>query len=191
MDNKNRTIILYSEQTEKVINVIEQENSAFSKKKYVVSKYEESAPIFTVAYDWFVKEAIKYVDKPIEAEYPYWAFKDIDSIEKGASNILKLEVPIEKVIFFNMYDWIKILNLKYLGENEKDELEFKKQIESYGIKLETDILLTNFYPDLKKQIIESWSRLFKHHFNIKNGSNDGVDRIQVALWQIKKEWIIK
>ena len=51
MDNKNRTIILYSEQTEKVINVIEQENSAFSKKKYVVSKYEESAPIFTIAYD--------------------------------------------------------------------------------------------------------------------------------------------
>lgn len=192
MDNSNRTIILYSAQTKVVLDKINRDGHCFSKKKYVALKYEESAPIFITAYDWYVKEAIQYCDKPKGAEYPYWAFKDKDSIEPSNDTIiLKLAVPIDEIVFFDMYKWYKILKLQYLGEDEKDEIKFHKLIENYGIKKEIDILLTNFYPDLKKQIYSSWQRLFKDHMTIQQGNYDSIERIQAGLWQIKREWLIK
>ncbi|WP_242825229.1 DUF3841 domain-containing protein [Proteocatella sphenisci] len=64
---------------------------------------------------------------------------------------MKLEVPVEAAVFFDMYDWNKILSLKYIGETEKDEQEFRKMLRDYGITRESDVVLTNFYPNLKLQ----------------------------------------
>lgn len=61
------------------------------KKRICKKKYGETSPIFTTAYDWFVSQAEKYVPKHQGAEYPYWAFKDLHSVDKSSENsILKL-----------------------------------------------------------------------------------------------------
>ena len=95
----------------------------------------------------------------------------------------------DEAIYFDMQDWYKVLRLSYIGETDQDEAKFKKMLEAYGVKNESDVILTNFYPQLKREVQESWKRLFKHHENIKQGRNDGDINIQAALWQIKKEWI--
>lgn len=190
MDNTDNTVMLYSSQSKIVVDTLENEGICFSKKKYVVRKYEESAPIFVAAYDWFVKEAKGYVPQPEGAEYPYWAFKDLYNIEESEdSKILKLYVPVEEAIFFDMYDWNKILCLQYIGETQKDESEFRQMVTDYGIRRESDIILTNFYPDLKRRVQDSWIRLFRHHENIKQGNIMGVRSVQAGLWRLKKEWI--
>ena len=192
MDIRNNNVILYSSQAEAVLQIIERDGECFSKRKYVEDKYQESAPIFVSAYSWFVHEAEKYVARPENAEYPYWAFKDIYSVEaSGDSRIIKLEVPADEAVFFDMYDWNKILNLKYIGETETDEQEFRKMLRDYGITRESDVVLTNFYPNLKRQVKESWKRLFRHHEDIINGENQGIGSIQAGLWTIRKEWIVK
>ena len=192
MDIRNNKVILYSSQAEAVLQIIERDGECFSKRKYVEDKYQESAPIFVSAYSWFVHEAEKYVVRPENAEYPYWAFKDIYSVEaSGDSRIIKLEVPADEAVFFDMYDWNKILNLKYIGETETDEQEFRKMLRDYGITRESDVVLTNFYPNLKRQVKESWKRLFRHHEDIINGENQGIGSIQAGLWTIRKEWIVK
>lgn len=100
MDIRNNKVILYSSQAEAVLQIIERDGECFSKRKYVEDKYQESAPIFVSAYSWFVHEAEKYVVRPENAEYPYWAFKDIYSVEaSGDSRIIKLEVPVEAAVF--------------------------------------------------------------------------------------------
>ena len=100
MDIRNNKVILYSSQAEAVLQIIERDGECFSKRKYVEDKYQESAPIFVSAYSWFVHEAEKYVARPENAEYPYWAFKDIYSVEaSGDSRIIKLEVPVEAAVF--------------------------------------------------------------------------------------------
>lgn len=192
MGIRNNKVILYSSQAEAVLQIIERDGECFSKRKYVEDKYQESAPIFVSAYSWFVHEAEKYVVRPENAEYPYWAFKDIYSVEaSGDSRIIKLEVPADEAVFFDMYDWNKILSLKYIGETETDEQEFRKMLRDYGITRESDVVLTNFYPNLKRQVKESWKRLFRHHEDIINGENQGIGSIQAGLWTIRKEWIVK
>lgn len=191
MDIKDNKIILYANQSDTVLDVIEKDGVCYSKKKYVEKKYEESAQVFTTAYSWFVKEAEKYSKKPEEAEYPYWAFADMYNLDmSGGGNFLKLEVPLDEVVLFDVRDWNRILCMKYVGKNENEENEFKELLKNYGV-METKVMFTTFYPDLKRQIEMSWSNLFRHNDSIKSGNDTTTSGVQAGLWRIKKEWIIK
>lgn len=191
MGNANNMITLYSSQAEAVTQALRKDGICFSRQEYVVRKYGESAPIFVAAYSWFVMEMQKYLTKPEGAEYPYWAFRDLCSVDKSAdSEVLQLCVPADEAVFFDMYDWNKLLRLQYIGETEDDEKRFRKQLADYGVKRESDIILTNFYPDLKRQVQNSWQRLFRRHERIKAGNMEGVGSVQAGLWQLKKEWIM-
>lgn len=186
MDKGNYKIKLYTSQSDIVLQIIENEGVSYSKKEFVRKKYLESAPIFITAYSWFVEEAKKIIPKPEKAEYPYWAFKKLYNLDDSAyGNVLELNVPLEEVILFDLFDWNKIICMKYIGVSGKDEMEFKETIKKFGLK-ETDIMLTNFYPELKQSIIESWKRLFRNHENIKNGNEEGIGGVQAGLWQIKR-----
>jgi hypothetical protein len=191
MDIADNRVKLYFSQSEAVVKILDRDGICFSKKEYVVKKYEESAPIFTAAYDWFVMEAQKYIPKPEGAEYPYWAFGDLHSVDRSAGGkLLQLCIPIDEVIFFDMYDWNKILRLQYLGETKADEEQFRQMLADYGIRKESDIILTNFYPAIKRQVQDSWKRLFRNHESIKQENIKDVGSVQAGLWQIKKEWIL-
>lgn len=176
-------------QTDIVLRALEKDGVCYSKEEYVRKKYVESAPIFTTAYSWFVKEAMRLVPRPEGAEYPYWAFKDLYNLDKsGEDNILKLSVPIEEAVLFDVRDWNRIICMKYLGKNRQEESAFEEQLAQRGM-LETKVMLTNFYPDWKKQIMESWNNLFRNFEILKAGTDVTEGGIQAGLWRIKKEWI--
>lgn len=189
MDQTGNTIRLYTYQTDVVVNVIKKDGVCFSKEDYVRKKYAESAGIFTTAYAWFVKEAEKIAPKPEGAEYPYWAFRDLYNVDQsGAGNMMALDVPLDEVVLFDMYDWNKIICMKYIGENAEDEKAFHQSLAECGLK-ETDVMLTGFYPDWKQKIIKSWSRLFRNDAQIKAGNTECVGSVQAGLWRIEEEWI--
>jgi len=52
-------------------------------------------------------------------------------------------------------------------------------------------MTSNFYPEQKARIQESWKRLFGHQQAIEAGDNSGVHSVQAGLWCIKDEWIVK
>ena len=191
MDYSNNKITLYALQADLVIDAIKKDGVCFSKKKYVEKKYVESAAVFTTAYSWFVNEAGRFAKKPDGAEYPYWAFKDLYNVDQAnGGNVLKLEVPLDEVVLFDVRDWNRIMCLKYLGKDEKEEAAFREKIAPYGV-LETKIMLTNFYPDLKREVMDSWQNLFRNEDKLKNGEDVTKNGIQAGLWQIKKEWIVE
>ncbi|MGN1266772.1 MAG: DUF3841 domain-containing protein [Dorea sp.] len=191
MGNTNHTVKLYASQADAVLHAIERDGVCYSKAEYVRRKYQESAPIFLTAYSWFVNQMGKYVEKPEQAEYPYWAFMDLYSVDQsGESNVLELEVPIEEVVFFDMMDWNKIMRLSYIGETKAEEEDFRFELEQRGLD-GNKVMLSTFYPEFKQQIMKSWERLFRHHEAIKVGDTDGVHSVQAGLWRIKKEWIVK
>lgn len=188
MDYKDHTITLYTLQSDIVLERIEKDGVCFSKEAYVRKKYEESAPIFTTAYSWLVQKAIQLVPPPEGAEYPYWAFKDLYNVDtSGGGNILKLQVPLEEAIFFDVKDWNDILRMKYLGPPEK-AASFRQQLDQCGLS-EPSVMLSQFYPDWKQQILQSWDYLLRHHEAIKSGEDPTVGGIQAGLWKIKKEWL--
>lgn len=190
MDSRCDTIRLYSQQAAPVLEVIARDGVCFSKAEYVRKKYGESAPVFLTAYRWFVDQAETIVPRPAGAEFPYWAFQNLYSIEGSGENPpLSLQVPVDQAVFFDMYDWNKIMRFQYIGENEQEEREFKEELSMRGLK-EDRIMLTSFYPEWKAQIVKSWTRLFRHHDRIRQGDNSGVGSVQAGLWQIKQEWIV-
>lgn len=189
MDQENHRIVLYTAQTEAVLEAIRRDGTCFSRETFIQRKYGESAPGFLAAYQWLAQAASELVSPPPGAELPYWAFHDLHSLEtSGDVSVLTLSVPADEAIFFDMYDWVQILQLRYLGETEAERRTFCRDLERRGLQ-ESDVMLTRFYPEERQRIEESWHRLFRHHHAIQAGDLAGVGNVQAALWQIKQEWI--
>ena len=191
MDTERGFVKLFSPQAEAVWQAVENEGTAFSRREYVIKKYEESAGVFLAAYDAYVREAERIVPRPDDRAYPYWAFASEELVDRsGGLRVMRLRVPLEEAVFFDQYDWYKVLRLSYIGETDKDEEAFARGLEMRGIRDSSGAVLRPFYPDVKRQITESWKRLFRHDSAIRNGDTSGVRAVQAGLWQIKKEWLI-
>ncbi len=191
MDNKCNNLILYSPQSKAVWQELQNLGTAYSRREYVQKKYEESASIFLTAYDAYIREAEKIVPRPEPWAYPYWAFKSLDQVDRsGGGRIMTLSVPVDEAVFFDQYDWYKVLRLSYIGENEQDEAAFRADLERRGIKDPSEAVLKPFYPEIRKKIIDSWKRIFRFDEAIKNGDESCVRAVQAGLWRIKEEWLV-
>ena len=108
---------------------------------------------------------------------PRWVTLD------GDSRLLRLTVPKEQVIFFDCRKWNTILNLSYLPETEEDGAAFEKELHRQGIRDSLDLFRTPFYPQLRRQVEDSWKRLFVPGVPVEDGY------AQAALWELRREWI--
>lgn len=188
-DHTMNTVTLFASQAEPVWQAVLRDGAAYSKAAYVRKKYGESAPVFLTAYDWFVGQLPRYVPKPPDAEYPYWAFGDQYLMEAGsASRILRLEVPVGEAVFFDMYDWNRIMRMQYLGKDPGEERAFRQELALRGIT-PSEVMLTSFYPELRARVCASWQRLFRHHEAVRQGDRAGVGSLQAGLWCIRREWV--
>jgi len=189
MDSKSNAITLYTLQSPEVLAALKRDGQCFSREEYIRAKYGESAPIFLTAYRWLAGRAPAYVPKPEGAELHYWAFKDKRSLDlSGGGSLLTLKAPREEALFFDMYEWGRILQLKYLGESPAEERAFSEELALRGLN-ESKVALSAFYPDFRRQITDSWERLLRHHSHIVAGDCSGVGAVQAALWRIRAEWI--
>lgn len=190
MDTKGDLVKLYSPQAEAVWDAVMTDGTAYSRREFVQKKYEDCAGIFLTAYDAYIREAEKIVPRPDDKAYPYWAFASEDMVDRsGGVRVMKLEVPMSEVVFFDQYEWYKVLRLSYLGLSAEDEAAFARKLEMRGIRDTSEAVLKPFYPDIKREIVGSWQRLFRHDAAIKRGDAAGVRAVQAGLWQIKKEWL--
>lgn len=180
---------LYTNQSDAVLQTILQDGICFSKREFIHKKYGESAAVFLNAYEWLAQRMPNFVEKPDGAELPYWAFEELVNVDtSGDGHLLVLEVPKNEVLLFDMFKWIKILQMKYVGDSEDDERDFAQKLKEQGVD-EFKVMTTNFYPALKAQITTSWTKLFCDRDNIDE-ENSPVRAVQAALWCIKKSWIV-
>ena len=191
MGSESSRIILYSLQTELVKSIINDNGTTYSRREYVKNKYLESSGIFITIYDFLVNEAKKLLTKPDEAEYPYFAFRDLYNIEYTSSNLpLKLCVPLEECLLFDVNDYNKLLTFDYLTFDENEYKNFHNEIEKAGINT-YKIMTSNFYPMYKTKIIYSWKHLFDKNEKLKKGEYTLAKQgVEAFLWCIKKEWVI-
>ncbi|MDO4787847.1 MAG: DUF3841 domain-containing protein [Johnsonella sp.] len=177
-------LVMYTAQTKQVLETLQREGVNYVKKAYIAEKYKESAWIFQTAYGFFVSEAEKYLKRPPRAESPIWMFYDkrYAAVSRDCARI-KLRVPKEEVILFDLRTWTKILNMKLIGTKEEEE-SFEEECRRQGIANEADILRTGFYPLPKRKILESWKRLFTE-------APPPDDYIQGAAWKLEAGWIME
>ena len=189
MDHRQNAIRLYTSQASAVCDAIRRDGVCFSREEYVRRKYGESAPVFLTAYRWYAQEAARIVPPPAGAEFPYWAFADPRGVAQNDEGCtLTLDVPTREAVFFDMYDWYRVLQMKYMGEDECDERAFARELSLCGLR-ESDVMLTAFYPELKRKIIDSWKKLFRWHEQIASGDFTCIGAVQAGLWRIDRRWI--
>lgn len=190
MGAKSNKIILYTSQSPEVIKVLMEHKVCHVKREFIVKKYQEVSKVFLEAYNWYISKAQNIVKKPENAEYPFWAYTEIEYAGWYPGNyLLSLEVPVEEGVFLKAEDWNKVLNLKYLSADEKDEKKHRDMLTKMNISIESDIVTKPFYPNLKSKVKKSWDNLFRYHELIESGAMQERD-LQAGLWELRKEWII-
>ncbi|MFN2339919.1 MAG: DUF3841 domain-containing protein [Halanaerobium sp.] len=178
-------IKIWTQQSKKVKDLLSTQQRLTVKKRYIKQKYGSEADIFLKAYDFFVREAKKIVEKPEDAEYPFWAAADPQTALSGGDGFLiKLRVPKEKIIFFDKKKWNQILNLSYLADDQEDLNKHKRTLKKHGITDDSEVILSPHYPVLKNKIIKSWQKLFEAKNDGFNSENKGA-----AVWELRSEWI--
>lgn len=178
-------ITIWTQQSKKVKELLDQEQSLTVKKRYIEQKYGAEAKIFLRAYDFFVKKAKKIVEKPVDAEYPFWAAADPQTaLSGGGGFLIKLKVPQDKVIFFDQKKWNKILNLSYIADDQEDLKDHKKNLKKYGITDDSEVILSPHYPILKNKIEKSWEKLFETKNTAFNTEIKGA-----AVWKLHPQWV--
>lgn len=176
-------VTLYTAQRQIVLDTIERYGVYYVKREYIKAKYGESAWVFAEAYAFFRQMAPGYLPCPPEAESGIWLYHDPRwTYATPDTSLIELSIPRDKVLFFDLRLWNRILNLEYIGADERDEREFAERLKRLGLSDTRKLFTTAFYPLEKRRVRESWNRLF---------SSGGCEPIylQAASWELRREWI--
>ncbi|WZL72428.1 DUF3841 domain-containing protein [Clostridiaceae bacterium 35-E11] len=178
-------IKVWTRQNEAILDILEKEGRYIVKEEYIVEKMEDCSKFYLDVYKWYTKKAQKIVPKPQDVHYPIWISLDTNFMLQPVTGNVVLELLIDEdlLITMDVEKWGRIVNYWYVPKNREDEAEHDKLLEKYGLCDDSSIYMSNFYPHLKRELIESWDRLFDHTYNLS-------DARQGTLWEVKKEWIV-
>ncbi len=187
MDEKAKTITLWTRQVPQVWDELEHTGIYRVKEEYIRIKNDTIADHYLGLYRWYTNEARKYIDIPKELEYPIWLSVTDEMMLQLVENtiILKLEIPEEKVVMANMEAWGYVVNHWYVPLNAEDAKKHEEELKKNGVTEEDTLISTskgNFYPLLKRKIISSWSRVLTMP---PANNNDAV----ATVWELRKEWV--
>lgn len=177
---------VWTKQDSRILKNINELGRHVPDERYILSDMSEYKEIMLDLYRWLAKHSPNQVYRPMDSEYPVWVALSKGSLylpEVGYS-VIELEVPDDMITRINVRKWSSILNYSYLSKDKDDELNHRKKLKDMGIS-DTKAYMSQFYPDLKKEIIESWDELFNYENDSEKEHYYGI------IWEIKAEWIIE
>lgn len=181
------TVTLWTRQVPEVWEELQTSGIYRVKEEYVRKKNETISEYYLELYRWYTNEARKFVDIPKELKYPVWLSVSEENMLQPVPDtiILEVEIPRDKVLLCNMEAWGYVVNYWYVPLNDEDEKRHAQELKRYGIHEEDELISTdkgNFYPVLKRKIMDSWKRVFTMP---PANDNDAV----ATVWEIRKEWV--
>ena len=185
MDN----IRLYTRQNDKTLNMLESKGRIINERIYVKMHFGDMAEHYLERYDWFAAQAAKRVPRPEDVSLPIWCAIDprYCLLPEPGTVIYILEVPKDKVIFFDDVKWDYVLNNKYLPADPEDEARYRLHLRELGIS-SSYMLLSGRYAGKylleERRIRESWSRVF---------DVPDLTRPSVCgnIWEIRREQVLR
>ena len=177
-------IKVWTKQHQSVYETILREGRYIAKREYIVMDLQEHAELVLQAYDWLAAHGPDIQNKPEDVAYPVWvSFTNEATMLKSAGTvILELEIDPGIITPVNIAKWGMILNYSYIPKDEADSRRHQTMLRDYGVS-DAKAMLTQFYPDIKREIIGSWQRLFEESVSV------GSDAKYGNIWEIRKEWI--
>ena len=183
MDKK--TVKLYTRQNDKTLYQLERDGRIINQRVYVELHFGDIAPLFMESYDWFTKEASKRLPKPDDVQAPIWCSISVENCLKPIPGtvVYVLEVPEDKVIYFDDVKWDYVLNRIYLPKDEEDKKAYRQHLKDIGVENSFEFLSGKYkgmFPEEEARIRESWKRAFEiDEWTIFNVCGSGrIDRIK-------------
>ena len=176
---------VYTKQHEAVLEQINKTGRYITNNLHVADDYIGFKEYALQAYDWLAGHAPSSENKPDDADYPIWVSLDENTIQfpEPGYVIFKLDVDPARVDRVNINKWGTMLNLSYIPVDDDDHDAHIRMLNDYGVS-DTKAYMTQFYPDIKREIRDSWERLFDDSINM------GSDACYGIIWEIRKEDII-
>ena len=175
---------VWTKQSSIVLDILERDGVYVAKRSFVKRRDEND---FVVAvYDWLARNHPGRPTAPKEADYPVWlslAEEATMQLTPGTV-LLELEIPEELITNIHVVKWTSIMNRMYIPADEADEKRHRELMNSFR-QSDATAFQSNFYPQLRKEIEDSWIRLFDDSI----GNKDGL--VYGNVWQLKKEWLVK
>ena len=184
---EGKVVRLYTRQNDKTLFILKRDGRIINQRVYVEMHFGDIAPLFMESYDWFTKEAAKIVPKPEDVHAPIWCSISVENCLKPIEGtvVYELEVPEERVIYFDEAKWDYVLNRIYLPKDAKDGERYKKYLKDIGVVNGFEFFQGRYkgmYPEEEERIMDSWQRVFE----IDNWT---IFNVCGNLWEIRQEWV--
>ena len=178
------SITVWTKQNRKILKELEKNGRFVARKNYIEADMEDTASLMLVAYDWLVKHSPKADLRPADAEYLIWVSYTSEAAMKPDEHSVVLELSLvpDLITPININKWGTILNYSYIPKDARDAERHRQLLQLYGVS-DAKAFMTQFYPQIKKEIMDSWDRLFDPGILMGSTSEYGT------IWEVKKEWV--
>lgn len=179
-------IKVWTRQHKSVLDKVMNNGRYIARKEYIQMDLQEHASLVLSVYDWLVQNGPDAANRPADVTYPVWVSFDEEATMLSGEEGVVLELTIEEewITPINIAKWGAILNYSYIPVDEQDAKRHRELLEMYGTD-DVKAYMTQFYPMIKKEIVQSWSRLFDENVKLGNDLKYGT------IWEIRKEWVTK
>lgn len=178
------TITVWTKQHHTVLDTLKKNGRYAAKRDFVALDLQEHAPLVLKAYDWLVAHHPDAARRPPDAQLPVWVSFEHEAtmLPSDGAVVLELAVDPELITPLNIAKWGAILNYSYIPRDAADAARHRAQLELYGAN-DVKAVMTEFYPQLRREIVESWNRLFDPAVSLGSDASYGL------LWEVRSEWI--
>lgn len=177
-------VTVWTKQRKSVLEELRETGRYTAKRAYIEMDLGEQAGLVLEAYDWLVKNGPDAANRPEDVEYPVWVVfsRGTAMIPGEGETVLKLSIEPERITHINIEKWGTILNYSYIAADQEDADRHKALLSAYGVG-DAKAYMSRFYPEIKREIRESWKRLFDDSVILGNRMEYGT------IWEIRKEWV--
>lgn len=179
-----KTIKVWTKQHEDAWMALERTGRHTASREYIARDLQEHAGLVLEAYDWLVANSPNAASRPADVEYPVWVSfrRDAAMLPSPGTVTMELELDPNLIAPVNIEKWGTILNYSYIPRDEGDARRHRRLLEAYGVS-DAKAYMSQFYPDIKREIVDSWPRLFDDSILLGSDLKYGI------IWEVKKEWI--
>lgn len=144
----------------------------------------EDAKLMMDAYRWLAANIPNAGTKPEGAEFPIWlAYSRAGTMLPTPDTVLlELEMDPSRITPVNIAKWGMILNCSYIPADARDKKRHSQLLQDWGTSDEK-ACMTQFYPQIRREIQESWRRLFDDAIQV------GSPEVYGTIWEVRKEWV--
>ncbi len=183
------TYRLYTRQNDKTLLELRRSGRIINREVYVRLHFGDMAEHYLESYAWFTREAEKRVSRPEDVNASIWCSISAENCLPPIEGtvVYVLDVPRDRIIFFDEGKWDYVLNRMYLPADAEDAARWSAHMKELGVTSSYDLYRGRYggmFPGEAERIRESWKRVF----DIDNWT---IFNVCGNIWEIREEWIVR